>query len=129
MASITGRADVLFNGVMLLNKAGAIAHNIGPADGPPVERTEVMGDSGFHGMTEEVLMAECEVTVTDRSDIMLSPLLSAKGEATVIFRARGGGKAYIMPEAWSTGNTSVTAGEGEAPLRFKAEKWVETTEI
>jgi hypothetical protein len=127
MANITGRVEITVNGKLLLNKAGAIARGIGQSGLASFERTSVQGDSGHHGYIDTPIMAECEVTVTDRDDIVLSEFATINGDGTVVFRARGGGKSYIMYNATCLGNFELTAGEGETSLRFQGATWIETT--
>jgi hypothetical protein len=127
MAKITGRVEVLVNNEILLNKAGAVASGIGVSGQPNFEREAMVGDTGIHGYIEKPVMARCEVTVTDRDDIMLTDFASIPiGGATVIFRSVGGGKVYTMAEATCLGNFSLTAGEGEVPLIFEGGNWTET---
>jgi len=128
MAKITGRIEVLVNGQLLLNKAGASAMGIGISGKPLFEKKLVMGDTGPHGYTDEPIAARCEVTVTDRDDIMLSDFASIPvGGATIIFRSAGGGKEYTMEGATCLGNFTVTGGEGETPMVFEGPFWTETT--
>lgn len=124
---ITGTVEVLVNGQLLLNKAGAVASGIGLSGEPNFELKEVMGDTGLHGFVEEPIMASLEVTVSDRDDIKLSDFAAIRENGTVIFRSRGKGKAYTMTNATCTRNFSVTAGEGETPLKFLAPAWTEGT--
>ena len=127
MAKITGRIEVLVNGQLLLNKAGASAMGIGISGKPLFEKKLVMGDTGPHGYTDEPIAARCEVTVTDRDDIMLSDFASIPvGGATIIFRSAGGGKEYTMEGATCLGNFTVTGGEGETPIVFEGPFWTET---
>ena len=127
MAKITGRIEVLVNGKLLLNKAGASASGIGISGKHLFERKLVMGDCGSHGYTEEPIPARCEVTVTDRDDIMLTDFASIPiGTATIIFRSAGGGKEYTMEGATCLGNFTVTGGEGETPMVFEGPFWTET---
>lgn len=127
MARITGRVEVLVNGAMLLNKAGAVASGIGVSGQPNFELEPIMGDTGIHGYKETPIVAQCEVTVTDRDDINLSEIASIREDGTVIFRSAGGGKVYIMEGATCTRNFSITAGEGETPLKFVGPCWTEST--
>lgn len=127
MARITGRVEVLVNGNILLNKAGAVASGIGVSGQPNFELEPVMGDTGIHGYKETPVMAQVEVTITDRDDISLSELASVREDGTIIFRSSGGGKVYTMEGATCTRNLSVTAGEGETPLKFIGPFWTETT--
>ena len=125
MARITGRVEILVNGDLMLNKEGAIARGISEAGAIPVEREEIMGDTGLHGFKETPVVAECEVTLTDRDDVSLSSLAAIKGDGTVIFRAAGGGKVYTMPNAFCVSNFELTAGDGEVTVIFKGPVWVE----
>ena len=127
MARITGRVEVLVNGQLLLNKAGAVASGIGISGEPARERKEVLGDSGLHGFTEEPVAAMLEVTVTDRDDISLNDIANIFGDGTVIFRSAGKGKVYVMNSATCTMNFSITAGEGETPIKFVGQTWQEST--
>ena len=124
---ITGRVEVLVNGNLLLNKAGAKAVGIGISGQPNFELKAVQGDTGPHGYVEEPVPARCEVTITDRDDISLSELASIIGNGTVIFRAAGGGKVYTMEGATCLRNFTVTGGEGETEVVFEAGFWTETT--
>jgi len=129
MATITGRVEVLLNGNLLLNKAGAKAVGIGISGQPNFELKRVSGDTGGHGYVEEPVPARCEVTITDRDDISLSDLASVRENGTVIFRAAGGkGKSYIMQEATCLRNFSVTGGEGETEIVFEGDYWTEATQ-
>lgn len=125
--NITGRVEVMVNGEVLLNKEGAIAKNIGVSGKPPSEKEPVLGDGGLHGFKDTPMVAECEVTVTDREDISLSDILAINGDGTVVFRARGGGKVYTMSSATSSAIAELTAGEGETRLKFMGPSWVEST--
>ncbi len=128
MASVTGRVEVLVNGETLLNKAGAVASGIGISGGPNFELELITGDSGAHGYIQKPIQARCEVTVTDRDDIMLSDFAEVRENGTIIFRTVGGGKAYIMEGATCLGNFTLTAGEGEVGLIFEGPFWIETTD-
>jgi hypothetical protein len=125
---ITGRVEVLLNGQLLLNKAGATAIGIGISGLPPMELEAVTGDSGVHGHIEKPIIPACEVTISDRDDISLSDIASVRDDGTVIFRAAGGGKSYTLANASSTRNFTITAGEGETPLRFEGLYWTESTQ-
>lgn len=127
MARITGRVEVVVDSKVLLNKAGAIARGIGVSGKPNVERRAIVGDTGLHGFVEDPVLAECEVKVSDRSDIMLSDFALINGNGTVIFRAVPDGKEYIMREATCTGNFELTAGDGETTLRFVGPYWTESS--
>lgn len=127
MAKITGRVEVVVNGELLLNKPGAVASGIGVSGEPAMERAAVVGDTGLHGFTQNPVMAQCEVTITDRDDISLSELASINGDGTVVFRASGGGKVYTMNNATCLGNFTLTGGEGETSVVFQGSAWVETT--
>lgn len=129
MAKITGRVEVVANGNLLLNKAGAVASGIGISGEIAVQRNPILGDSGLHGSVEENIVAQLEVTVTDRDDISISDLASINGDGTIIFRAAGtgGGKVYTMNNATCQSNISITAGEGETTLVFFGASWTEDT--
>ena len=126
MARITGRVEVLVNNNVLLNKAGAVASGVGLSGQPNFELEGVMGDTGIHGYIEKPIMARCEVTVTDRDDIMLTDFAAIRENGTIIFRSANGGKVYTMEGATCLRNFSVTAGEGETPLIFEGNFWTET---
>ncbi len=128
MARITGRVEVLVNGESLLNKAGAVASGIGISGEPNFELEAIQGDSGPHGFVERPIMAQCEVTITDRSDVKLSDLAKIREDGTVIFRAAGGGKVYIMEGATCLRNFSLTAGDGETSVMFQGPYWTEHVE-
>ena len=127
MAKITGRIEVLVNGELLLNKAGAVANGIGISGEPNFELEQIVGDTGPHGFIEKPVPATCEVTITDRDDIMLTDLARIKEDGTIIFRAAGGGKVYTMEGATCLRNFSLTGGEGEVPITFVGPFWTETT--
>jgi hypothetical protein len=127
MAKITGRVEVVVNGELLLNKPGAVASGIGVSGEPAMERAAVIGDTGLHGFTQNPIMAQCEVTITDRDDISLSDLAAINGDGTVVFRSSGGGKVYTMNNATCLGNFTLTGGEGETSIVFQGPGWVETT--
>jgi len=126
MAKITGRIEVLVNNELLLNKAGAVANGIGISGQPNFELEQISGDTGPHGFIEKPIPATCEVTVTDRDDIMLTDLASVFENGTIIFRAAGGGKVYTMEGATCLRNFSLTGGEGEVPITFVGPFWTET---
>jgi len=128
MARITGRVEVLVNGELMLNKAGAVAGGVGISGEPNFELKEVVGPTGIHGFVEEPIPATLEVTVTDRDDISLDTLARIRENGTVIFRSANGGKVYTMNQATCTRNFSITGGEGETPIKFIGPYWVETTE-
>ena len=125
--NVTGRVEVLVNGELLLNKPGAIARGIWIAGQQAFNRKAVIGDSGYHGVVEEPIMCECEVKVTDRSDISLSKFASLT-DCTIIFRAARSGKSYTMEGAYLANAIEITAGEGEATLLFQGPYWTETTQ-
>lgn len=127
MSKITGRVEILMNGKLLLNKAGAKIGGIGVSGVPPYKRTAVTGDTGIHGYMEENVIPFCEVKLTDRDDVLLSDLASINGDGTIIFRAAGGGKVYTMENVTCTGDIAVTGGEGEVEIRFEGISWIETT--
>ncbi len=122
---ITGRVEVLVNGKMLLNKAGAVARGLGISGEPAFERKAIMGDTGLHGFAEEPIVAECEVKITDRDDIKLDDLARVNGTGTVVFRAAGGGKSYKMAGATCLCNFELTGGEGETTVKFQGPYWTE----
>lgn len=125
-AKITGRVEVLVNGELVLNKDGAIARGIGISGRSPFEREGIYGDGGLHGFKETPIPAECEVKITDRSDKKLSDFANINGDGTIIFRAAGGGKVYILDNATCLNNFELTAGEGEVTLRFVGPFWTES---
>jgi hypothetical protein len=128
MARITGRVEVLVNSQLLLNKSGATASGIGLSGEPNYELAEVMGDTGLHGFTETPILAQLEVTITDRDDSSLDALARVRENGTVIFRSANGGKVYTMNNATCKRNLSITAGEGETTITFIGPNWVESTE-
>lgn len=127
MAKVTGRVEILVNGELLLNKAGATAMNIGESGKPTIKREPVMGDTGMHGAKETILEARLQVKVTDRDDVDLSALAAINGDGTVVMRAAGGGKVYTMPNATCMSAMQLTAGEGETTLEFYGPYWIHTT--
>jgi hypothetical protein len=128
MARITGRIEVSVNGKLLLNKSGAVASGIGISGEQAMELKEVLGDSGLHGFTETPVVAQCEVTITDREDVSLSDLAKIRENGTIVFRAAGGGKSYTMEGATCTRNFSITGGEGETPIKFIGAFWTESVQ-
>ena len=105
-----------------------MASGIGISGEPNYELEYVTGDSGPHGTIEKPVMAQCEATITDRSDISLSDLARIREDGTLIFRSSGGGKVYTMYEATCLRNFSLTAGEGETKVTFQGPYWVETVD-
>jgi hypothetical protein len=129
MGKITGRVEIIVNGQMLLNKAGAVASGIGLSGEPNFELEAVTGDTGIHGYTERPIAARCEVTITDRDDIKLDTLARINGDGTIIFRAAGGsGKVYTMDGATCLRNLSLTAGEGETTIVYEGPYWTESVQ-
>ena len=128
MSRVTGRVEILVNGELMLNKAGAKAEGIGISGEPNFELEAVYGDTGRHGYVEKPIAARCTVTVTDRDDIRLDTLARINGDGTVIFRAARSGKVYTMHDATCLRNFTVTGGEGETELRFEGPYWVETVQ-
>ena len=122
---ITGTVEVLLDGQLLLNKAGAVASGIGLSGEPNYELEPINGDTGIHGFIEKPVNAMLEVTVSDRDDIKLTNIAAVRENGTVIFRSRGKGKVYTMANATCTRNFTVTAGEGETPLKFIGGSWTE----
>jgi len=122
---ITGRLEVLINGQLLLNKEGATASGIGVSGEPAMELEPVMYDGGIAGFTEKPVVAKVEVTIIDREDVSLSSLAKVRENGTLIFRAAGGGKAYVADGATCTRNFSITGGSGETPIVFIAPYWTE----
>ena len=127
MGRPTGRVEVLVNGELLLNKSGAVASGIGLSGQQAFELEAIIGDTGTHGFVEKPIVAMLEVTVTDRDDVSLNDLAKIREDGTVIFRTAGGGKVYTMEGATCTRNLSVTAGEGETPIKFVGNYWIEST--
>lgn len=133
MAKITGAVMIIADGITLLNKEGAVASGVGISGAANYEVEPVMGDGQFHGYKETPIMAQLEVTITDRDDQMLDDIAkigTADANATVIFQTRKGtmsgtGKSYTLQNAVCTRNFSVTAGEGETPLKFLGDYWTE----
>lgn len=126
-ARITGRVQVTANGNVLLNKAGASIEGAGLNGQPNFELTPLMGDGGIHGYTETPIFATCNVTITDRDDTLLHDLAVLREDATIIFQSAGSGKKYTMALATCTRNITVTAGEGETPIKFVGAFWTEET--
>lgn len=123
---ITGRVEIFVNGMLLLNKAGARITGLGLSGQPARERRPIMGDTGIHGFTEDPIAAMCEVTVTDRKDILLDDLMNINGDGTIVFQAAGGnGKKYVMDNVTCLLNAELTAGEGEVTLRYAGMRWTE----
>jgi len=125
---ITGRVEVLVNGNLLLNKAGAVASGVGISGEPNFEREAINGDTGLHGFVEKPVNAMLEVTVSDRDDVSLSEIAAINGDGTVIFRSAGGGKSYTMQNATCTENFSITGGEGETTIKFIGAFWTEAVQ-
>lgn len=131
---ITGSVIITADTIELLNKEGAVASGIGISGAANFEIEPVMGDGQFHGYKETPVMAQLEVTITDRDDRMLDDIAKIGTEdktVSVIFRTRSGtlggaGKAYSMMNPVCTRNFSVTAGEGETPIKFVGEYWTES---
>jgi hypothetical protein len=110
MATVTGRVEVLVNGVRVLNKSGASASGIGESGKPPMKSEPIIGDTGIHGLKETITVARLAVTVTDRDDIKLGDFAAIKQNGTVVFRAARGGKVYTMNNATCAGDLNLTAG-------------------
>lgn len=128
MARVTGRVEIFVNGELLLNKEGAVASGLGLSGQPNFELEPVQGDTGLHGYVEKPIMAQLEVTVTDRDDVELDTFAQVRENGTIVFQSAGGqGKKYTMNDATCTRNFSLTAGEGEVPLRFVGPYWTEST--
>lgn len=128
MPKITGRVEIIVNGLMLLNKAGATASGLGLSGEPNFEKEAVVGDTGIHGYVDKPITARCEVTITDRSDLLLDTLARVDGDGTIIFRSAGGtGKTYTMDGATCLRNFTVTGGQGETTVTFEGAYWTETT--
>jgi hypothetical protein len=118
--TITGRVEIRVNGESLLIKSGAKATGIGG-----YERMPVMGDSGYHGYTEDSSnIPTCEFSLTDRSDKTLESL-AVIDDGTLVFEAMNGGKVYIMRHAVCKRNFDLTAGEGEVAISFFGPSWEE----
>lgn len=127
MPKITGRVEVVVNGEVLLNKTGAIAEGVGESGKIAVQRKEVLGDTGLHGVVEEPIVPKCTVKLTDRDDILLGRLAAINGDGTLIFRSAGGGKVYTMNGVYCLGNFKITAGEGEVDnVMFIGQPWIES---
>ena len=129
MATVTGRVEIELNGVVMLNKAGAVASGIGESGKPPVKREPIMGETGAHGGKEAILPAKLAVTVTDRDDIKLGDFAAINESGTLVFRAARGGKVYTMNNATCAGDLTLTAGEGETKLEFFGPYWTEGTSL
>lgn len=129
MARVTGRIQIVVNGVMLLNKSGAVASGIGESGKPAVKREPIIGDQGIHGSKETIVPAKLSVTVTDRDDVKLSDFAAINENGTLIFRAANGGKVYTCNNATCAGDISVTGGEGETKLEFFGPMWIESTSL
>ncbi len=127
MARITGRVQVILNGDVLLNKAGASIEGAGLSGMPNFELEPIMGDGGIHGYKETPIFGTCNVTITDRDDVMLDARGQVRESGTVIFQSSVSGKQYTMDGCTCTRNITVTAGEGETPIKFVGAYWTETT--
>ncbi len=125
---ITGRVEILVNGKMILNKEGATIAGLGLSGQPAYEREVVYGPTGPHGVIEKPIPATLEVTVTDRDDVLLDDFARILEDGTIIFRAAGGGKAYIGEGFTCTNNFSLTDGSGETKLKFTGPYWTEKVE-
>ena len=66
---ITGRIEVLLNGELLLNKAGAKASGIGISGQPNFELKRIVGDSGGHGYVEEPRYLSCFILRIGENDV------------------------------------------------------------
>ena len=126
---ITGRVEILVNGEMLLNKAGATARGLGLSGKGNYELEAIVGDSGLHGYVERPVMAECEVTITDRSDQLLNDLAEIRENGTIIFRSAGGGKIYVMDGATCMRNFELVSGDGEVVIKYQGPFWVEDVQL
>jgi len=122
---ITGRVEIIVNAKTILNKEGATINGLGLSGKPAFEREMVVGPTGFHGRVEKPITPMLEVTVTDRDDIMLDDFAQIDGNGTIIFRAAGGGKAYVGEGCTCLNNFSLTDGQGEVKLRFAVPYWTE----
>jgi hypothetical protein len=127
MASVTGRVEVLVDGITLLQKTGAVASGIGVTGRHAFKRKAIMSENGIAGFVEEPIEAACELTLVDRDDLLLDTLAQINQTGTVIFRAARGGKVYAMYEATCESDMSVTSGEGDTKVRFVGKKWTELT--
>lgn len=127
MAKVTGRVEILANGVLLLNKNGAQASGIGESGRPAIKREPIMGDTGIHGYKETIEPAKLTVSLTDRDDVLLNSLAAINGDGTIVMRSVNGGKVYTMANAVCTTPLSVTAGEGDTKVEFVGPYWTETT--
>lgn len=125
---VTGRVEVLVNNELLFNKAGAVASGVGLSGEPNFELEAVTGDTGLHGFVEKPVVAQLEVTISDGDAVSLNDLAAIRETGTVIFRSAGGGKSYTMNEATCMRNFSITAGQGETPIKFVGAYWTESTQ-
>lgn len=125
MAVITGRVVITVNGQVLLNKAGAKIKGIGISGKPNFEVEMITGDSGVHGFVEKPIVAELEVTVSDKSDISLDAMAQLTGDFSVTFNSANAGKQYSLQDPVCIRNFELTAGQGETTLKFAGSCWVE----
>lgn len=111
-----GRVEIRVNGTLMRSLPGATASGI--AD---YTRSSVVGDR-YNGHTEAAHEARCEFTMTAQSDTSIKEIANIT-DGTITFESAGGTGVFVMRNAVSTGEATITSGEGEVSFAFFGPEW------
>lgn len=111
MAKIFGRAFIRVNGATLASMPGS-----GKIDPGGVERSPVVGDSGFLGYTEKPVHGEveCDIAVDANTDI---GALNKTTDASITFECDSG-QVFVMRNASLATPVKAQSGDGKASVKF-----------
>lgn len=112
---IFGTAEIRLRGQLLLTHPGATL------DPGGVSRAAVVGSNSIHGFAEKPREAKLEVEVSLRAGESVTDVLAIEDE-TITFRAAATGQIWILRNAWSDGESTITdaADGGKVKFAFNA---------
>lgn len=82
-----------------------------------VKRDAIVGQDRVHGYTEKPQVPYIEGTITDRGNLDVKTLFSAKDITVTLGLANG--KTISLTEAWFAGEGKGTTSEGELEVRWE----------
>ena len=109
---IGGVASVKVNGVVIPVK-GEWTINVGFS-----KLTVVLGAETQHGFTSTPQAGTLTGMTTNRDEVDIEALLTAKGAIINLLMAGPTGDTFVLTNASQTGEGAITTGEGEIALEF-----------